>query len=218
MSRKSFDTELLELQSQLSKMTLAVSEQIKDTMDALIKQDVNLAKDIIKKDDIIDDFENDIGDKCVTLIATRQPLATDLRTIFTISKIVTDFERIADHAVDISKITLQLCDEEYIKELRDISKMGVLVSKMIEGSIEAYLNKSEEKALEICRMDDQVDKLYNNVFSELLMIMTKKPEVIEQTTRLLFVCKFLERIGDHTTNICEWTIYLLSGKKIDLNE
>ncbi len=218
MSRKSFDTELLELQSQLSKMTLAVSEQIKDTMDALIKQDVNLAKDIIKKDDIIDDFENDIGDKCVTLIATRQPLATDLRTIFTISKIVTDLERIADHAVDISKITLQLCDEEYIKELRDISKMGVLVSKMIEGSIEAYLNKSEEKALEICRMDDQVDKLYNNVFSELLMIMTKKPEVIEQTTRLLFVCKFLERIGDHTTNICEWTIYLLSGKKIDLNE
>ena len=218
MSRKSFDTELLELQNQLSKMTLAVSEQIKDTMDALIKQDVNLAKDIIKKDDIIDDFENDIGDKCVTLIATRQPLATDLRTIFTISKIVTDLERIADHAVDISKITLQLCDEEYIKELRDISKMGVLVSKMIEGSIEAYLNKSEEKALEICRMDDQVDKLYNNVFSELLMIMTKKPEVIEQTTRLLFVCKFLERIGDHTTNICEWTIYLLSGKKIDLNE
>ncbi|WP_291568473.1 phosphate signaling complex protein PhoU [Clostridium sp. UBA2485] len=218
MSRKSFDTELLELQNQLSKMTLAVSEQIKDTMDALIKQDVNLAKDIIKKDDIIDDFENNIGDKCVTLIATRQPLATDLRTIFTISKIVTDLERIADHAVDISKITLKLCDEEYIKELRDISKMGVLVSKMIEGSIEAYLNKSEEKALEICRMDDQVDKLYNNVFSELLMIMTKKPEVIEQTTRLLFVCKFLERIGDHTTNICEWTIYLLSGKKIDLNE
>ncbi len=218
MSRKSFDTELLELQNQLSNMTLAVSEQIKDSMDALIKQDVNLAKDIIKKDDIIDDFENAIGDKCVTLIATRQPLATDLRTIFTISKIVTDLERIADHAVDISKITLQLCDEEYIKELRDISKMGVLVSEMIEGSIEAYLNKSEEKALEICRMDDQVDKLYNNVFSELLMIMTKKPKVIEQATRLLFVCKFLERIGDHTTNICEWTIYLLSGKKIDLNE
>lgn len=218
MSRKSFDIELLELQNQLSKMTLAVSEQIKDTMRALINKDVNLAKEVIKKDDIVDEFENDIGDNCVTLIATRQPLATDLRTIFTISKIVTDLERIADHAVDISKITLKLCDEEYIKELKDISKMGFLVDEMIKGSIEAYLNKSEEKALEVCNMDDQVDKLYKNVFSELLMIMTKKPEIIEQVTRLLFVCKFLERIGDHTTNICEWTIYLLSGKKIDLNE
>ncbi|GAA0121515.1 MAG: phosphate signaling complex protein PhoU [Clostridium argentinense] len=218
MSRKSFDTELLELQNQLSKMTLSVSEQINDTMKALINQDVNLAKEVIKKDDIIDEFENDIADNCVTLIATRQPLATDLRTIFTISKIVTDLERIADHAVDISKITLKLCDEKYIKELKDISKMGALVEEMIKGSINAYLNKSEEKALEVCNMDDQVDTLYKNIFSELLIIMAKRPEVIEQVTRLLFVCKFLERIGDHTTNICEWTIYLLSGKKIDLNE
>jgi len=218
MSRKNFDTELLNLHAELKKMGEIVKTQISDSIKALVKQDIELANEVITKDDLVDDLEKEIEDKCIKLIATRQPLAIDLRSIFTMSKIVTDLERIADHAVDIAKIAKQLQGQKYIKELIDIPRMSIIVEEMIDGCLQAYMDRDVDLAYAICKKDDSVDAIYKQVFSELLVLMLQDPKVIEQATRFLFTCKFLERMADHTTNICEWTIYLITGEKVDLND
>jgi phosphate transport system protein len=152
------------------------------------------------------------------LIATQQPLALDLRNIFTMTKIVSDLERMADHAVDIAKITLRLKGEKYIKQLIDIPRMADIVKKMIKLCLDAYVQGDVDKAYSTCKMDDDVDAIYRQVFSELLVLMMKDPTTIKQATQFLFVCKFLERVADHATNICESTIYLVTGEQVDLNE
>jgi phosphate transport system protein len=218
MSRKNFDTELVNLQEELKKMGDIVKAQISDSIEALVSQDMDLADEVIKKDDLADNLEKEIEDKCIKLIATRQPLAIDLRSIFAMSKIVTDLERIADHAVDIAKIAKQLNGQKYIKELIDIPRVAVIVEEMIDGCLKAYMDRDVNLAYAVCKKDDSVDAIYKQVFSELLLLMMANPKVIEQATRFLFVCKFLERMADHTTNICEWTIYLITGEKVDLND
>ncbi|MPM84371.1 Phosphate-specific transport system accessory protein PhoU [bioreactor metagenome] len=218
MSRKNFDTELVNLHEELKKMGDIVKAQISNSINALVSQDINLANEVIKKDDLVDNLEKEIEDKCIKLIATRQPLAIDLRSIFTMSKIVTDLERIADHAVDIAKITKQLEGQKYIKELIDIPRISAIVEEMIDGCLKAYMDRDVDLAYVVCKKDDSVDAIYKQVFSELLVIMLENPKVIQQATRFLFVAKFLERMADHTTNICEWTIYLITGKQVDLND
>jgi phosphate transport system protein len=218
MSRKNFDAELVHLHEELRKMGDIVKCQIGDSIKALVSQDMDLAEEVIKKDDLVDDLEKEIEDKCIKLIATRQPLAIDLRSIFAMSKIVTDLERIADHAVDIAKIAKQLKGQKYIKELIDIPRVATIVEEMIDGCLEAYMDRNVDLAYVVCKKDDSVDAIYKQVFSELLLLMMANPTVIEQATRFLFVCKFLERMADHTTNICEWTIYLITGEKVDLND
>jgi phosphate transport system protein len=195
-----------------------VEEQIDKCIRALANQDVDLAAHIIDDDDIVDKMEMDIEAKCIKLIARQQPLAIDLRTIFTAIKIVTDLERIADHAVDIAKITFRLKDEKYIKPLIDIPKMSGIVQDMISGSLDAYVKVDTKLAEDICKKDDDIDAIYKQVFRELLEIMVKDPTTINQATQFLFVCKFLERIGDHVTNICEWIVYLVTGEFKDLND
>jgi phosphate transport system protein len=218
MTRHSFDVHLQELHNDLLRMGSIVEKQLYQCIEALVNQDVDLADKIIENDDLVDNLEKDIEDKCIKLIATQQPLALDLRNIFTTSKIVTDLERMADHAVDIAKITKRLKGEVYIKKLIDIPRMADIVKEMIKLSLDAYVDANVEKAYEICKMDDEIDAIYRQVFSELLVIMMADSSTIKQATQFLFVCKFLERIADHTTNICEWTIYLVTGKQEDLNE
>ncbi|SHI67801.1 phosphate uptake regulator, PhoU [Clostridium amylolyticum] len=218
MTRSSFDLGLNQMHNDLLKMGSIVEKQIHSSIEALKNQDVDLANKVIDNDDLVDNLQKDIEDKAIKLIAMQQPLATDLRTIFTTTKIVTDLERMADHAVDISKIVIRLKNQQYIKELVDIPKMAEIVQRMIKLSIDAYINRDAEKAYEICKIDDDVDALYKKVFNELLGFMTKDKNTINQSAQFLFVCKFLERIADHVTNICEWTIYLVTGKQVDLNE
>lgn len=218
MSRKNFDAELLNLHDELSRMGEVVKIQISNSIEALVSQNMTLANKIIENDDLVDDLEKEIEDKCIKLIATRQPLAIDLRSVFTMSKIVTDLERIADHAVDIAKIAKQLEGQKYIKELIDIPRMATIVEEMIDGCLKAYMDRNVDLAYKVCKKDDYVDGIYKQVFSELLILMLENPKVIEQATRFLFICKFLERMADHTTNICEWTIYLITGEKVDLND
>lgn len=218
MSRKVFEANLQELHNDLIKMGSIVEKQIHDCIDALVTQDTEKAEKIMKDDDIVDDLEREIEDKAIRLIAMQQPLAIDLRNIFTTTKIVTDLERMADHAVDIAKITLKLKDEKYIKQLVDIPRMAEIVVLMIRDSLDAYVAGDVAKAYEVCKRDDKVDLIYKEVFKELLKLMIEKPSTVNQATQFLFICKFLERIADHTTNICEWTIYLVTGEKVDLNE
>jgi phosphate transport system protein len=217
MTRSSFDTSLQEVHNELLTMGSVVEKQIYKCIEALVNQDYALAEQVIKNDDLVDNLQKEIEDKCIRLIATQQPLAQDLRNIFTTTKIVTDLERIADHAVDIAKITLKLKGEEYIKELIDIPRMADIAKEMIRLSLDAYVEGDIDKAYATCKMDDKIDAYFKQVFSELLIIMMSDTSKVKQASQFLFVCKFLERIADHSTNICEWTIYLVTGEQIDLN-
>lgn len=218
MTRGSFDLGLEQVNNELLIMGSIVEKQIFECIEALVNQDLDLAQKVIENDDLVDNLQKEIEDKCIRLIATQQPLAHDLRTIFTTTKIVTDLERIADHAVDIAKIAIRLKDEKYIKQLIHIPRMADIAKEMIRLSIDAYVQGDIESAYSTCKMDDKIDDLYKEVFSELLVIMTNDSSTVKQASQFLFVCKFLERIADHTTNICEWTVYLVTGEQIDLND
>lgn len=218
MTRGSFDINLKIVHDDVLTMGNIVENQIFQCIEALANQNYGLAEKVIKNDDSVDNLQKKIEDQCIKLIATQQPLAHDLRAIFTTIKVVTDLERIADHAVDIAKITLRLKGEKYIKELVDIPTMANTVKEMIKLSINSYVEGDVDKAYSTCKMDDEIDAIFKKVFNELLVIMSSDSSTVNQASQFLFVCKFLERIADHTTNICEWTIYLVTGEQIDLNE
>ncbi len=218
MARKVFEANLQELHNDLIRMGSIVEKQIYDCIDALVTQNTEKAEKIMKNDDIVDEMEREIEDKAIRLIAMQQPLAIDLRNIFTMTKIVTDLERMADHAVDVAKITLRLKDEKYVKQLVSIPEMAEIVVLMIRDALDAYVAGDVEKAYAVCKRDDEVDAIYKEVFKELLQLMIKDQNTVNQATQFIFICKWLERIADHTTNICEWTIYLVTGEKINLNE
>lgn len=218
MTRNYFEQELQELDVLLIKMSSMVEETLNDSIKALKQQNVELAQKVIDNDDAIDDMEIEIEDKCLKLIALQSPLAKDLRMIATALKIITDLERIADYAVDISKITIRLSGEKYIKELIDIPRMTEIISDMLRASIDSYVNQDVNKAREAAQMDDEVDGIHKQIFRELLLIMMEDPKKINQATYFLFVSRYLERIGDHITNICERVIYSVTGEYVDLNE
>ncbi|KUO72256.1 MAG: PhoU family transcriptional regulator [Clostridia bacterium BRH_c25] len=218
MTRNYFDQELQELQVSLLKMSSMVEETLGNSIKALKIQNVEMAQEVIKNDDVIDDMEKFVEDKCLKLIALQSPLAKDLRIIATALKIITDLERIADYAVDISKITIKLANEKYIKELIDIPRMAEIAVRMVKGCIDAYVHLDTEEAREVAKMDDEVDGLYNQIFRELLVIMMEDPKTITQATYFLLISRYLERIGDHVTNICERIIYAVTSEHVDLND
>lgn len=216
--RKHFETELNEMHNDILRMGSLVERQLYLSIEALVNQDTMKSNEIIKNDDLVDQMQKEIEEKCIKLIAMQQPLAIDLRNIFTSIKIVTDLERMADHAVDIAKIEKKLIGEKYIKELVDIPKIADIVKVMIKKALDAYVESSVEKAYIVCKMDDEVDAIYKEVVKELFSSMNDNPENINQATQFLFVAKYLERIGDHVTNICEAIVYFATGEIVDLND
>lgn len=212
VTRHFFDQELEELHLELVKMGSLVEESIDNTILALKKQDIELANKIFKNDDIIDELESKIEKKCLNLIARQQPLAKDLRAISAALKIITDMERIADHSADIAEITIRMANEVYVKPLDDIPKMAALAKQMVKKSIDAYIGQDEELAQEVCNSDDEVDEFFRKIILELINIMKNNPDTIEQATNFMFITKYLERMGDHATNICEWVIYNVTGE------
>jgi len=190
-----------------------VRDAIQNAVQSLARQDVELARQVMTGDDIIDQLEIDIEDKCMVLIARQQPMARDLRIIGTGLKITTDLERMGDHAYDIANVTLRLANQPLIKPLVDIPRMANMAQKMLSDSLEAYVTLDITLAEQICQADDEVDNLYQQVFRELLTFMMEDPRTITQATQLIFVARYLERIADHTTNIAEWTIYLVTGQR-----
>ena len=218
MPRKAFDIKLQELHNDTLRMGSMVEKQIHQSIDALVRKDSKLAAIIVDNDDLVDKLDREIEDKCILLIAQQTPLATDLRVIFTAIKIVTDLERMGDHAVDIARICIRLENENYIKELIDIPLMGELVNKMIKAALDAYVLTDEKAAIVACSIDDEIDALYKKTFNELIQLMIKDKSIINQVSQFLFVCKYLERIADHVTNICEWTIYLIKGEYKNMND
>lgn len=218
LTRKGFDYALEQLNDDILRMGSIVEKQIHQSIEALVNKDSEIAEQIIANDDLVDNLEKEIENKCIRLIGKEQPLAIDLRTIFTCSKIITDLERIADHAVDVAKVVKRLKNENYIKELIDIPKMAALVEIMIKEGLDAFVEGNVKTSQEVCKLDDQVDDYYKKIFKDLLEIMTKDHTAINQATQFLFVAKNLERVADHVTNICEWTVYLVTGELVDLND
>jgi phosphate transport system protein len=218
VSRYYYDEELKDLHLKILRLGSMVEEAIEKSIKSLIEHDTVIADEVIDNDDVIDDFTMEIDDKCVRIIATQQPLAKDLRIIVAGLKLVTDLERIADHAVDISNTVKRVADEQYIKPLIDIPRMADMVKKMVNESLDAYVNQDSTRAFEITKMDDEIDDIYKQMFRELLTYMMEDPKNISQATQFLFVGRYLERIADHTTNICEWVIYIDRGTHEDLNK
>jgi phosphate transport system protein len=212
--RQNFDQELEALRQELVRMGEIVQVSIKDAVEALAKRDKDLARRVMEGDDVIDRMQVEIEDRCISLIARQQPVATDLRILGTGLKITTDLERIGDHAFDIAKIVLLIGDEPLIKPLVDIPRMAEISQQMLKDSLQAYLKLDIELAEQVCRADDRVDELYHQVFRELLTYMLEDTKKIKQATQLIFVARYLERIADHSTNVAEWVIYLATGERL----
>ena len=217
-TRSGFDQSLKVLQQDILRMGSLVETAIAQAVEALAKQDVELAQKVIDGDAQIDELEDQIEALCLKLIATQQPMAKDLRRISAGFKIITDLERMADYAEDIAKVAKKIASQPLIKPLIDIPRMALLAQKMVKESLDAYVQEDVDLACRMAKDDDQVDSLHNQVFRELLVYMMEDPKTITQATYLLFVSRYLERIADHATNIGEDVIYLVTGERKELND
>lgn len=218
VTRNAFDRALEELQQEILRMGSLVETAIYNSVKSLASQDLEMAEQVIQGDKIIDHMETDIEDKCLKLIATQQPIAGDLRKISTGFKIITDLERMADHSVDIAKVTRRLAGQPLIKPLVDIPRMAALTQQMVKDGLDAYVRGDVELARTLNEKDDEVDHIYAQVFRELLTYMMEDPRTITQATYLLFVGRYIERIADHATNIGERVVYLVTGERPVLND
>ncbi|RXT04059.1 phosphate signaling complex protein PhoU [Ammoniphilus sp. CFH 90114] len=216
--RHTFQQDLDTLHNKLLTMSSLVEESIHLSVKSLAERDTGLAEKVIQDDDKINQLYLEIEKDCFRLIALQQPMASDLRRIATVLKVVTDLERMADNAVTISKATLRLKNETYIKQLIDIPKMAELTKAMVRDALNAYINEDTELCYQIGENDHAVDALYKQIYNELVDMMQKRPETVFQATQFLFVAHSLERIGDHATNLGEWVIYMVTGKLEELND
>jgi phosphate transport system protein len=216
-ARYEYSKQLENLQKYVLDMGHMMEKLTRNSIVALVNQDVELAKRVIDGDDEIDDFAFEIEDRCVRLIATEQPVAKDLRIILTSLKVVTDIERMADHGVDIGKIAIRLANECYMKPVIDIPRMGDNAIEMVNDSLDAYVNRDIELAHKVCARDDMIDEMYEKLLKELNGYARIDEENIYQAGNFLLVAKYLERIADHATNICEWIVYIVTGEKKELN-
>ena len=211
MLRSDYGRDLTSLQSDLVEMAGLVEEATRGALKALETQDSLLAQQVIDADDRIDSLQDALENKCITLLATQQPMATDLRMVMSAVHIAVELERMGDYAEGIAKICLRIGDQPLLKPLIDIPRMAELALKMLEESLCAYTTRDEWLARKIWQDDDAVDDLYNQIYRELLTYMLQDPRNIERATYLLWVAHDLERIADRATNIAERALWLVSG-------
>ncbi len=209
--RTRFENQLEELSYELIEMGSLVESAINGAVEALIKQDAEMAKKTIEFDVNIDRKEQDIENMCLKLLLQQQPVARDLRLISAALKMITDMERIGDQAADISEIAIYLSGSPYIKKLETIPQMAYESIKMVSGSINAYIRKDLQLARDIIDADDIVDKLFITVKNDLINVIHEDPANGSQAMDLLMIAKYFERIGDHATNIAEWVEYSITG-------
>ncbi|KIL41604.1 PhoU family transcriptional regulator [Gordoniibacillus kamchatkensis] len=216
-TRSGFHHSLDGLRSELLAMGRNVEQLIHEAVESLARADEKLAKAVIDSDDEVDGAMSRIDELCLRLIALQQPMASDLRVIGTALKIATDLERIADHAVDIAKITIRLNGEELVKPLEIIPQMAEQAKDMLRESLLSYTERNVHRAAALADKDDGVDKMYSTVMTEIIGLMGTDIAKNRQLTHLMLVASHLERVGDHTTNIGEAVIYMVTGKRKDLN-
>lgn len=216
-TRSNFDYNLKQLKDMVLEMAKKSETAVKEAIEALIQQDLDKAQQVINGDNEIDQLDSNINDRALLLIAKESPVATDLRKIMASIKISSEVERIADNAVNIAKSALQIGVERHIKGIIGIPKMTDLALEMLTNVLTAYYADDVVLARECAKKDDQVDKLYGGLIRELLSYIPDNPSSTNQITQLAYVCRYIERIADHTTNISENVIFLVTGKRYDLN-
>jgi phosphate transport system protein len=209
-----FDNELDILKEKVLTLGTMVETAIRDSVRSLVDRDSGLARDVIKKDHLVNALEVKIDEECVRLIALRQPMAGDLRFITTTMKITTDLERMGDLAVNIAERALELNEELQLKPFKNIPKMAEITEGMVRDTLDAFVQGCSNLPYEVINRDDEVDDLTVTNFNELLALMLKDPKIIPLAVKRTYVAKYLERIADHTTNIAEMTIYMCKGKII----
>lgn len=197
-------------------MGTLVEEAIYDADRALSHQDLALAQRVVEGDEAIDELERHIEASCVRLLALKRPLASDLRAVTTALKVITDLERMGDHATEIAGIALKIGSDPLIKPLIDIPHMSAMARQMVHESLDAFVRRDVDLARKVCQDDDPVDKLYFGLYDELLGFIMQGEDTLRagQALSLLFVARFLERIADHATNIAERVIYLVTGERV----
>ena len=210
-----FDRQLERLNDEMIEMGSMIESAIEKAVSALVTQDVEKAKAAIKADDDIDHQERDIENLCLKLLLQQLPVARDLRQISSALKMITDMERIGDHAADISEITIMMAGKPYIKKLEHIQEMAKETMQMLVNAVDAYVEKDMQKAQDVIKRDDVVDDLFNQVKTELIQLIHEDADAGEQAADLLMVAKYFERIGDHATNISEWVIFSITGTHVE---
>jgi len=209
-----FDEELKALRERVLKLGFMVENAIRDSVEALIERDTELAKEVIKRDHLINALDVGIDEECVRLIALRQPMAKDLRFITTTMKITTDLERMGDLAVNIAERAMELTEEPFLKPFVNIPKMAEIAQSMVRDTLDAFVTGCSRLPYEVIKRDDEVDDLTVQNFNELLDFMLRDPKIIPLAVKRTYVAKYLERIADHATNIAEMIIYMCEGKII----
>ena len=202
------------LKERILKMGSFVEDAIKKSIRALVERNRDLAIQVIDNDAIVNNFDVEIEEECIRFLAIWQPTGSNLRFVTTAIKIITDLERMGDLAVDICERSMEILDEPPLKPYIDIPRMAEAAQKMLKDSLDAFVAKDAELAMGVCEADDFVDNLNQQIFNELLVYMLQDPKNISRAVRLTYITKYLERIGDHATNIAEMVVYMVKGKVI----
>lgn len=218
MTRVSFDLQLTALQERLVSLGSMVAQAQEQAVRALAERDGQLAQELIAADQSINRAQHEIEEQCLLLIASQQPVARDLRLIFSISSIAWELERMADHAKGIAVIAARLADQPMLKPLIDVPRMAEIGRELLRGQLDAFLRGDVEAARELAARDTEIDQLNDQVYRELLMIMMTDPRTITRATYLLWVAHNLERFADRTTNIGERVVFLRTNAIVELDD
>ena len=218
MLRSQFEEDLLNLHNQFYGMGMLVSKAIHRSVRAYVNHDKELAKQVIEHDEEINNLEIQLEKKSFEMIALQQPVTTDLRRIITVMKASSDLERMGDHAVSISKSTILVKGQTRIPKIeKEISDMSDSVKKMVDNVLVAYVKMDQQDAKMIAAMDERVNQHFRDIYDHTIEAMKANPDTVISGTDYLNVAQYLERIGDYVTNICEWIVYLATGKITELN-
>ena len=209
--RKIFEEELSALKTELVEMCRLTEQMIENAITALVNRDRELGKSIGQMDKRVDEYEMDIEKRCMRILLKQQPVAKDFREVSTALKMITDIERFGDHASDIGDLVCTMPGEKYIKKLTHITAMGNLAVKMVRESVNSFINNNEALADEVIKLDDEMDEMFLAVKNDLIELIKKDGNNGDQAIELMMVAKYLERIGDHAVNVCEWTKYNETG-------
>jgi phosphate transport system protein len=214
--RQTFDAQLRALEQRLLRMGGFVEGMLEDAVKSLATQDVALAEEVVRRDDIADEQDIDIESTSMHLLALQQPMSKDLRVIGTALKITTDLERIGDYSVDIAKTTLNLAGIPFPTPLVRIPRMAEYTVQMVQGVLEAFVNRDLSKVEEVIALDDKVDELYVQVWDMLISEMEQSSDNVVRAANLILVARYLERIADHAVNVAERVYYMETGLLIQL--
>ncbi len=215
VTRVEFQKEMTLLHQEIIRMGATVENAINEAISALTEMDAEKAQKVIEQDDVVDEMERAIDRHCVAIIARQQPVASDLRDVTSTLKLITDLERIADHASDICERILEICkNPERIAVPYDIVTIANMARNMLRGALDSYVARDEQQAANIIQMDEKVDDLYNRLKTYLVHLMAVDSANVGQLVEMLLICKYVERIADHSQNVAEWVLYYIQGRYV----